>query len=383
MNMQTVNSSLKQQALRLLFVTPRYFPFIGGVENHVYQVSRRLSAAGVDVTVLTTDPGKNLAPYEEHEGVKIRRVPAWPAQGDLYFAPQVRKVILEGSWDLMHLQSYHTFVAPIAMSAARQAGLPYVVTFHGGGHSAHWRNAIRGLQVRSMRPLFAHAEQLVAIARFEIEHYGGLLHLSADRFVVIPNGADIAAMQDCPDQTSSQAKSHGSLIVSVGRLERYKGHQRILSAMPAILDQQPDTRLWIAGEGPYRPELEKLSEKLGVSRQVEIRSIPAKDRQQMVAELSKADLMVLLSEFETQPISVLEAAYLNLPILVADTTGLREMAEQGIARSVPLNSQPDQVAQAVLEQLAHPLKPAKVNFPTWDQCAADLYMLYRGIVSRE
>ncbi len=54
---------LSRSKLRLLVVTPRFFPLIGGVENHVYQVTRRLQAAGkTDVTVLTTDPGQHLPP---------------------------------------------------------------------------------------------------------------------------------------------------------------------------------------------------------------------------------------------------------------------------------------------------------------------------------
>ncbi|MBE3558221.1 MAG: hypothetical protein IMW89_03230 [Ktedonobacteraceae bacterium] len=40
--------------LRLLMVTPRYFPYMGGIETHVYEVGRRLAAAGVHVTLLTT-----------------------------------------------------------------------------------------------------------------------------------------------------------------------------------------------------------------------------------------------------------------------------------------------------------------------------------------
>src|SRR4051794_2271710 len=68
--------------LRLLFVTPRYLPFIGGVENHVYQVARRLVQRGVDVTVLTTDTTGTLEPRETLEGVKVQRVRAFPADRD-------------------------------------------------------------------------------------------------------------------------------------------------------------------------------------------------------------------------------------------------------------------------------------------------------------
>ena len=45
--------------MRILFVASRAYPYIGGLETYVYEVSRRLAAAGVDITVLSTDPGEN------------------------------------------------------------------------------------------------------------------------------------------------------------------------------------------------------------------------------------------------------------------------------------------------------------------------------------
>ncbi|MGE5223998.1 MAG: glycosyltransferase family 4 protein [Omnitrophica WOR_2 bacterium] len=365
-----------EKAFKILFVTPRYFPFIGGVENHVYQVARRLASAGADVTVLSTDPGKRLPVQEDHEGVTIRRVPAWPEKADYYYAPGIWDVVRNGPWDILHLQSYHTLVAPAAMSAAWRAKIPYVVTFHGGGHSSRLRNVMRSAQMRMMRPLFAHASRLVATAKFEVSLYCRQLHLPQEKFVYIPNGADIGS--PAPKRAGGPAEP---LIVSVGRLEQYKGHQRILAAMPHILSKRPDAHLWIAGEGPYQAELERLANRLGVSSQVTIRSIPAAQRQEMVSELSKAALMVLMSEFETHPMSVLEAARLGLPVLVADTSGLSELAEQGIAKAIALESAPEQVAAAVLEQLERPMTPAKVELSTWDRCAADLFTLYKEIIT--
>ena len=93
---------------KLLFVTPRYLPFVGGVQNHVHQVGSRLARSGVEVTVLTTNPGKRLPAEEISDDIQIRRVPAWPADRDYYLAPQIYSTITSGSWDLVHVQSYHT-----------------------------------------------------------------------------------------------------------------------------------------------------------------------------------------------------------------------------------------------------------------------------------
>jgi len=365
--------------MRLLMVTARYFPYVGGVEKHVYEVARRLARHGVDVTVLTTDPGGQLPASEQLEGVNIRRMRAWPAGAELYFAPGIYRAIPRGDWDLVHVQCYHTFVAPLAMLAALRAGIPYVVTFHGGGHSSHLRNAARGIQRALLRPLLARAERLIAVARFEIDMYGKELRVPATQFALIPNGSDLPKVTHAGLPPGNH---HQTLIASVGRLERYKGHQRIIAALPTVLEQRPDARLWIAGQGPYEPALRRLAEQLGVADHVEIRGIPAAERERMAAELSRAALVVLLSEYETHPIAVIEALSLGCPVLVADNSGLSELAQLGLARAIPLNSSDRQVGMAVLEQLSQPRPAVNLELPTWDDCAADLLALYRSVARR-
>src|SRR5438128_1723946 len=118
---------------RVLLVTARYFPHIGGTETHVYEVAQRLARADVDVTVLATDPSATLPTDEIVNGVHIKRVRAWPAHHDYYFAPGIYRFITQGQWDIVHCQGYHTLVAPLAMLAALRARIPYIVTFHSGG----------------------------------------------------------------------------------------------------------------------------------------------------------------------------------------------------------------------------------------------------------
>ena len=367
--------SASPQCPRVLMVTPRYFPYIGGVESHVYQVARRLARQGVSITVLTTDPSGQLPTTEQREGIRIRRAHAWPAHRDYYLAPDIYSVIREGGWDVVHVQSFHTLVSPLAMLAAWRAGIPYVVTFHSGGHSSRVRNAVRPMQRRLLRPLLARAGKLIAVAEFEVELFAQELQIPREQFALIPNGSDLPR-----GARPTAAPPDGALIASVGRLERYKGHQRIITALPYILAQRTDVRLWVAGVGPYETHLRRLAEKAKVADRVEFRAIPAADREAMAAELSRAALVVLLSEFETHPIAALEAIALGCPVLVTDTSGLSELARRGLARAIPLKSTDQQVASAVLEQLERPLVPSQIRLPTWDECAADLLALYRTVI---
>ena len=370
-------STVTTRGLRLLMVSAHYFPEMGGIETHIYEVGRRLIQKGVDVTVLTTMPQHALAqlPREtENEGMRIIRVNAWSHTSDLCIAPEVYSVIKKGTWDLVHCQGIHTMIAPLAMFAAKRAHIPFVLTFHTGGHSSSLRNKVRSTQWQVLRPLLANAEYLIGVSHFEADYFRNVLHLPARRFTVIPNGTALPAVQLLPEE-----KADSTLIVSLGRLERYKGHQHMITALPKIREQRPDTRLLILGAGSYESSLRKLAQKVGVAEQVEIRAIPASDRQAMSRTLLQASLVALLSDYEAHPIAVMEALSLQRPVLGTHTAGQRELAEQGLIRTIPLHSPPEVIAAAALEQIERPLIPRPFVLPTWDECAEKLLAVYESI----
>lgn len=362
---------------KIAMATPRFLPFTGGVENHVLQVGSRLARRGLQVSVLTTDPYGQWPPEEEIEGIHVRRVRAWPRRLDLYIAPEIGRLIREGGYDLVHVQSYHTGVPFFAMRAARRCGIPYVLTFHGGGHSSPLRHALRPVQRLLLRPLLADAERLVALAAFEVRQYGRELGFPPEKFITIPNGADLP-----PVPPVESVEREGTLILSIGRLERYKGHQRAIRALPHLLREQPDARLRIVGSGPYEKELRDLAAQLGVAERVEIGAIPPDRRTDMARLLQQAALVVLLSDFETHPLAALEAIHARRPVLVADNSGMSELIQRRWATGIPANLPPEFVAAAMLKQIRTPrMPPANLRLPTWDDCADRLYDLYQTVLS--
>ena len=371
-----MNNGHRARQLRILMVTPRYLPEIGGVERHVHEVATRLAASGAAVTVLTTEVGGQLSAVGRDGDVELKRVRAHPRRRDWRFAPGIVPIIVRGDWDVVHVQSYHTFVAPMAMAAAASRHIPLVVTFHGGGHSNRVRHGARGIQRRILRPLLARAAALVAVAAFEIDAYARELHLPRSRFVLIPNGVDLPPP---PAGAARERSSGGPLIASVGRLERYKGHHRVIAALPYVREQEPAARLWIGGSGPYERELRELADSLGVGDLVDIEAVAADDREEMARRLSGSDLVVLLSDFETHPIAALEAISLERPLLVTTGSGLGELAERGLARAIDPAAVPESVAAAIVRELRDPLPRVPLELPTWDDCAEQLLSLYGRI----
>ncbi len=361
--------------MRVLMATPRFLPDIGGVENHVHEVSKRLVRNGVEVTVATTDALQRYPARDFIGGIEVLRVPARPRSKDWLFAPELYRLVRRGRWDLVHVQSYHTCVAPLAMLGALRARLPYILTFHGGGHSSRLRNRVRSIQWRALRPLVRRAERLIALAKFEVELYSRTFGLTSDAFSVIPNGSDF------PESAASEsAESDPNLVVSIGRLEKYKGHHRIIAALPALLSVRPDARLLILGSGPYESQLRQLANELSVADRVEIRGISPTDRTAMARAIASAAIVVLMSEYETHPLAALEALALGRPVLVAATSGLAEVAKAWNARTIALGCTTEELAAAIADQLDHPSIPRRATLPTWDDCARKLEALYVDIL---
>ena len=356
--------------LRVLMVCARYLPQVGGTEMHVREVARRLSALeSFDITVLTTDRSRRLPRQEVIEGVSVLRVPAWPRRRDYYLAPGIAAVIRQRNWDLVHCQGIHTPVPLLAMISARRAGIPYLVTFHTGGHSSRLRNAIRTSQWRLAGPLLRHAVSLVAVSRFEAVTLARQARLGDKPVIVIRNGG---ALPPPPPGTAAVP----GRIVSSGLLERYKGHHRVIEALPHVMREIPEAHLLILGRGPYESNLYGLARHLGVSDRVSIKYIAPTDRQGMATTLAESSVVAALSDYEAHPVAVMEALCVARPVVGYDIAGLGELLEAGWVRGVPPGAPATAVAQELVRAMSSSSPVDHGQLPTWDSCADQLAHVY-------
>jgi glycosyltransferase involved in cell wall biosynthesis len=359
-----------ERPLRVLMVCPRYLPEVGGTERHVHEVTRRLSAlGGFDITVLTTDRSRRLPRREVVEGIPVLRVPAWPRKRDYYFAPGIASVVGQRGWDLVHCQGIHTPVPLLAMMSARRAGIPYLITFHTGGHSSRLRNALRTIQWWLAGPLLRNAASLVAVSRFEAAALARQARLGDKRVIVIRNGGSL------PPPRPGAAAVPGR-IVSSGRLERYKGHHRVIAALPHVMREIPEAHLLILGSGQYERNLRELAGRLGVSDRVRIEHIAPADRQGMATALAEASVVAALSDYEAHPVAVMEALGAGRPVVGYDIAGIGELVAEGWVRGVPRGAPAAAVARHVVEAMSSPSPVAHGELPSWESCADRLAHVY-------
>jgi glycosyltransferase involved in cell wall biosynthesis len=365
--------------MNILLVAHKFPPFIGGIEMHTFEVGRRMAALGHTVAVLTGDPTDKLAIEEMVAGMRVIRVPVYPKSSDIFFSPAIYAAVKKLKADIIHVQGFHTFVPPFAMLAAIRAAIPFVMTFHSGGHSSPLRNIVRGAQRLVLKPLITRASKLIGVSEFEADLFARGLGVPRDRVVVVPNGAEIEVRED-----AAKRDANTTLIVSVGRLERYKGHQRVIDAFAELLKKRPEAELRILGEGPYKPQLFEKVQRLKLDGRVTIGGIPPEQRERMGAILSSAAAIVLLSEYEAHPVAALEGIAVGRPVIANNSSGFAEMVSKGHLRGVDPKASPADVAAAIIEEIDRPTagRP-KIKINNWDDCANDLLNVYRTIVSNK
>lgn len=362
--------------LRVLMTCARYLPELGGMETHVHEVTQRLAAMrGVEITVLATDRTRKLPRDEIIDGTKVLRVPSWPRNRDYYLAPRVASVVHQRDrWDLVHCQGIHSPVPVTAMLAAKHAGIPYMVTFHTGGHSQSLRNMLRSAQWRLVGPLLRRARALIAVSRFEAATMVRQARLDSSSVMMIRNGGTL------PTPTSGVVPIPGR-IISSGRLERYKGHQRVIAALPHVVREVHDAHLVILGAGPYRSELLKIARELNVSDRVTIRFIAPDNRQAMADALAEANVVAALSDYEAHPIGVMEALSLKRPVVGSRTSGLAELIDAGWVHGI----EPDASAKGLAAELALAMStPQSVDpgsLPSWASCVDQLKQIYLDLAT--
>jgi glycosyltransferase involved in cell wall biosynthesis len=356
-------------------IATRSQPEIGGIESHVAEVAGRIAARGYDLELLTTDRGGRLPRRETHDGYTVRRFRAYPAGRDWYFSPGLFWAALRSRYDLVHVQGIHTLVPPLAMVAAILRRTPFLLTFHTGGNSSTFREKARRTQFKLLSPLLRRAKVLVGVSEFEARRFEEIMGLPEGSITVIRNGGSLPEL-------SLPVEPEPGLVVSVGRIERYKGHHRAIEALPYLLKTRPEARVEILGAGPYEPELLSLAKELGVDDRVSVRFVPPVDRAGMAESIARASVMTLLSDYEAHPVAVMEALTAGRPAVVSRTSGLTELADLGWAVGVDQRAGAEETARAIERQLDDPVVPDPADLPTWETCVAGLSDTYQSILAR-
>jgi len=133
-----------------------------------------------------------------------------------------------------------------------------------------------------------------------------------------------------------------------------KGVQYLLEALLQVRQVHPDLILTVAGDGAFRPEVERLCASLGLTAVV--RFIGAQPRSSLSELYAEADIVVIPSLSEVFPYAALEAAATGVPIVATTVGGIPEIFGEGAIMVPPMDA--GALARGILAALSDPAAAA-------------------------
>jgi len=301
----------------------------------MYNLARRLIERGHEVTVLTTNmvdesPAMLLA-EEIINGIRVIRLPVLPTRRSRRFAlaPSIVSKFFSEDAQLFHVFSILPyFLTSISCIMSRLRGTPLVITptYHPIRYLVY-----KGLKSRArkalyvgfvMRKLLKNADCVIALTEKEAQYYR---KMGIENVHVIPIGVEFS-QQFGPNETEEPTNRFdldGKVILHVGRLEKRKGVQYAIQAMPLILRDFIDAKLLLVGsKAGYHDQLRALTRNLGIEHAVVFAG--SLSPSELASAYQLADIVVIPSIYEAFSHIAIEALAYGKPIIASKTIGFAE-----------------------------------------------------------
>lgn len=348
--------------MNIIQVAPQYSPRTGGVETHLKEISERLVEHGHNVISLTADDGEDVRSAETRNGVKVIRHDGFDPNGAFHVAPGILRTLRRHDADVVHAHNYHSLpllFAAIATNDARFVATPH---YHGGSASS-FRDRLLSLYRPAGSWALRQADTVIAVSEWEREQLQSDFGVGA---TVIPNGVDVERFRN------AEPKQHERpYLLTVGRLEEYKGVQYVIRALPSLSEYD----LLVAGSGDYERQLRKISVETGVSSQVEFLGYVTDE--DLPGLYAGAAAFVTMSSFEAYGMTVGEALAAGTPAVVRERGALEDWVKQYNCTGIA-STDPEPIATAVIKTINN--ESSIESLPTWSDVVDKIETRYENLL---
>jgi len=296
----------------------------GGAETMILRLSEQLREARHSVVPVTVFNGIGwLGDQYRRVGFDPEAVHISHHWIDRIFLKELLAIIRRHRIQIVHSHEFE--MAVYGAVACRMAGIPHIITMHGG--LTVWKAWQRRVALRwAMR----NSAASIVVSAATKTQFARDLGVRASRLSVIPNGVPIRVGDATQPREEFNCASGEVVILAVGNLERNKGHRELLEAL-ARLDQAATVGAWkliIAG-GRGGPELAYLADYVrdnGLTGRVHI----ATNRSDIPDLQALADIFVMPSLWEGMPMAMLEAMIAGNAVIASETGGIPEAVTHGV-----------------------------------------------------
>ena len=259
----------------------------------------------------------------------------------------------------------HTHTAKagvIGRVAAVAARVPIRVhTFHGHVLHGYFSPLTTRLLIMVERVLARHTTALVAVGQRVGEELVAAGIGTADKFTAIAPGVGSAGtvLDRADARAAHDLPATSPVVLFIGRLTSVKRPDRLLAAFEQVVAKVPDATLVVAGQGDLLEEIRSDAQRLGES----VRFVGW--RPDVASLYAASDVVVISSDNEGMPVTLIEAAMAGVPGVTTDVGSASEVVEDQVTGLV-VPTDPEAIAEALIDLLSDPGRRLDMG------CAAEL-----------
>jgi len=319
-------------------------------------LARFLDPAAFEFSVLTfRAPPKNTLPRETHVFDISHHMPTWSqvrrVKSSVY-AHRVHRTLRKEAPDVV-IGDVTWLCNALAASRLLTRVPRRLVVRMGNIKSQAWAEEERSTGARIHRwitgVLFSRVEGVIVPSNAVKQDLVSCFGVPEGRIFTIPNPIDLAQVSTMAQETVEHPLLQGepAIIVAVGAMNNQKNHALLIRAF-GLLQEKKDVRLVLVGDGPERPQVEKLVKELGVSKDVWITG----HRDNPYKYLAQATVLVHPAKWEGFGYAVLEAMACGVPVIAgANSGGPAEIVRDEVDGLLVRDMSPEPLAEAILTLL--------------------------------
>lgn len=371
------------------------YPY-GGSSMATYCLTSEMAKRNHEINIFTTSVNSKDS-IEKHENVTLYRygtdfkILTSNISFGMFKKPSGHDV------DIVHT---HFDIPPGPLAGLRYAKkkkIPFIVTYHGD-----WVDSYGGL-IRRVGVAFhnkylvdtvlSYADVIISPSDCYIDG-SKFLRKYKEKIVVIPNGINLKEFEIFYSKEECRKKLglaiNKKVILFFGYLSPYKGPEVLLKAMPRIIKDVPDALLIFAGKGVMRYELEILSSKLGVEKNVKF--VEFVDDILKPLYFKSADVFILPSTMSTESFGIvnLEAMACSVPIIASNIGGIPDVVKDGENGLLVQPKDSEALAEAIIHLLENEERREKmgtngfikVKKYSWDNIAERTERIYLEMLKK-
>ncbi len=293
----------------------------GGAEVHLHEIFKRIAGWGNEVTLFCCK--FEDAPTEENvDGIKVIRKGS-RSMFNFYVPGVYKKKFRHGNYDVV-IDDINKipFYTPLYVKE------PLI----GLSHHFFGKSIFRETNFISASYVFI-AEKLVDYI-YKKTSFVVVSKSTMDEF--IDRGFDSSKFSIVPNAIEQERfpmkvgeKNDFPTVAYFGRLKKYKSVDHLVKAFAMVADKIDNARLHILGRGTFRPELERLTEELGIADRTTFFGFVSEEDK--IKLLSQAHCVVNTSMKEGWGITNIEANACGTPVISANSPGLRDSVKTGVS----------------------------------------------------